>query len=76
VRPGETFYNNEVQRTNTGHHSFNVDFFFSNDSCKENMLWKQSIFFTLFPLVLFLNVVVADHKAAVMEVKVHTGIYF
>lgn len=38
------------------------------------MLRKQNIFFTFFPLVFILHVVVADHRAAARGGKVHAGI--
>lgn len=76
---GETwgaFYNNKVERTNASQHSFNAGLvlFFSSNSHKENILCKQNIFFTFFPLVFILHVVVADHRAAVREGKLHAGI--
>lgn len=51
-----------------------VWFFFSNNNHKENILLKQNIFFTFFPLVFILHVVVADHRAAARGGKVHAGI--
>lgn len=73
VRPGEPFYDNKVESTNITWHSFNVDFF-SNNNHRERILWKQNIFFTFLSLIFILNVVVADHRAAVREGEVHTGI--